>query len=168
MFFYHFSYLKFWLTATNQHGVHSPFIYRFVTQCLYNKSRFKTDRSTNILLKTIAYYKLTKIQVLTSDDHIEQQLSTHINGASITDTSKELIYLDPLNKQTLQEYLIHNQEISNDTMVYIPCIYKNRDRHTFWKKIKELEKVTVSIDMFYGGLLFFRKEQAKEHFKIRI
>ena len=31
------SYLKFLLKSTNEHGVHSPFVYNFVTRCLYNK-----------------------------------------------------------------------------------------------------------------------------------
>lgn len=30
------AYLKFLTKATNQHGVHSPFVYAFVTQCLYD------------------------------------------------------------------------------------------------------------------------------------
>ncbi len=33
-------YLQFWLKSTNEHGVHSPFVFDFVTKCLYDKSVF--------------------------------------------------------------------------------------------------------------------------------
>ena len=34
------NYLKFILKSTNHHGVHSPFVYNLVTQCLYDKSNY--------------------------------------------------------------------------------------------------------------------------------
>jgi len=36
-----------------------------------------------------------------------------------------------------------------------------------WEIIKTHPKVTVTIDTFQWGLVFFRKEQPKEHFVIR-
>ncbi|HUH46963.1 MAG TPA: hypothetical protein VLZ54_07420 [Arenibacter sp.] len=116
----------------------------------------------------MAYFKLGEVQLITDDIQAEQQILARTNGASMVNTSQKLIYLDRLNEMTIRKYLISNKEIGNDTMVYIPNIYKSRDRQVAWRKIKELEKVTVSVDMFYGGLIFFRREQAKEHFKIRI
>lgn len=165
---YPFSHLKFWLTATDEHGVHSPFIYGYVTQGLYKAPNFRADIPTNILLKTMVYFKLREIQLVSADDQIARQIKTHINGASLLETSQKLIFLDRLDDETLNKYLVNNKEIINDTMVYIPNIHMTGDRSTLWKKIKEMEKVRVSVDMFYGGLIFFRREQAKEHFKIRI
>ena len=37
-----------------------------------------------------------------------------------------------------------------------------------WHIIKQHPKVTVTIDIFHLGIVFFRKEQAKEHFTIRL
>jgi len=37
-----------------------------------------------------------------------------------------------------------------------------------WEAIKKHPKVTVTIDTFSFGIVFFRQEQAKEHFKIRV
>ena len=34
------SYLNFLLHSTNQHGVHSPFVYDLVTQCFYDKKHY--------------------------------------------------------------------------------------------------------------------------------
>ncbi|MFH0865556.1 MAG: class I SAM-dependent methyltransferase [Bacteroidota bacterium] len=36
-----------------------------------------------------------------------------------------------------------------------------------WKKIKSHERVTVTIDMFFMGLVFFRNELSKENFVVR-
>ncbi|MBL7882976.1 MAG: class I SAM-dependent methyltransferase, partial [Bacteroidia bacterium] len=36
-----------------------------------------------------------------------------------------------------------------------------------WEEIKRHPKVTVTIDLFFIGLVFFRKEQAKQHFIIK-
>jgi len=37
-----------------------------------------------------------------------------------------------------------------------------------WEEIKKHPKVSVSIDTYFWGIVFFRKEQKKEHFTIRI
>jgi len=37
-----------------------------------------------------------------------------------------------------------------------------------WAIIINHPKVTVSIDTFYWGIVFFRKEQVKEHFTVRV
>ncbi len=39
--------------------------------------------------------------------------------------------------------------------------------HLAWQKIKNHPQVTVSIDLFFMGIVFFRTEQAKEHFTLR-
>jgi tRNA G46 methylase TrmB len=41
------AYIKFLFSATNQHGVHSPFIYNFVTKCLYNKEKYNAYSKLN-------------------------------------------------------------------------------------------------------------------------
>ncbi len=37
-----------------------------------------------------------------------------------------------------------------------------------WEIIKQNQNVTVTIDTFFWGIVFFRKEQVKQHFKIRL
>jgi hypothetical protein len=36
-----------------------------------------------------------------------------------------------------------------------------------WEKIKNHPKVNVTIDLYSMGVVFFRKEQEKEHFVLR-
>ena len=41
MLYSFFSYIKFLIRSTNQHGVHSPFVFNLTTKCFYNKTKFK-------------------------------------------------------------------------------------------------------------------------------
>lgn len=36
-----------------------------------------------------------------------------------------------------------------------------------WEEIKKNKQVSVTIDLFFIGIVFFRKEQAKQHFVIK-
>lgn len=46
-------------------------------------------------------------------------------------------------------------------------IYWSPEMTEAWEEIKKHNKVTVTLDLFYMGIVFFRKEQVKEHFRIR-
>jgi len=53
-------------------------------------------------------------------------------------------------------------------MVLIDAIYSNREKNKLWLELTQLPEITVSMDLFYCGVLFIRKEQEKENFTIRI
>lgn len=46
-------------------------------------------------------------------------------------------------------------------------IYWSKEMKAAWEEIKRHREVTVTIDLFFVGLVFFRKGQAKEHFILR-
>ena len=57
---------------------------------------------------------------------------------------------------------------ANDTSVFVfDDIYWSAEMKEAWEEIKSNAKVTVTIDLFYMGIVFFRKEQIKEHFVLR-
>jgi len=62
----------------------------------------------------------------------------------------------------------YEKKLHNDSMIFIANIHRKSASSARWKKLTTSTQVTVSIDLFYCGILFIRKEQAKEHFKIRI
>ena len=58
-------------------------------------------------------------------------------------------------------------EKANEKSVFIfDDIYWSPEMTEAWEEIKKHEQVTVSLDLFYMGIVFFRKEQVKEHFII--
>lgn len=46
-------------------------------------------------------------------------------------------------------------------------IYWSPEMKEAWEEIKKHKEVTVTVDLFYLGIVFFRKEQVKQHFVIR-
>ncbi|WP_344788024.1 class I SAM-dependent methyltransferase [Postechiella marina] len=55
----------------------------------------------------------------------------------------------------------------NDSVFIFDDIYWSKNMTEAWNTIKQHPQVTVTIDTFYWGFVFFRKEQNKEHFVIR-
>lgn len=59
-------------------------------------------------------------------------------------------------------------EKSNEKSVFVfDDIYWSPEMKEAWEEIKKAEKVTVTLDLFYMGIVFFRKEQVKQNFIIR-
>ena len=80
----------------------------------------------------------------------------------------DIIYLKSAQPGLLSYYSPENEVIHNNTMILVDNIHKNRNATVFWKGLIKLKHMTVTIDMFHCGVVFIRKEQVKEHFKIRI
>jgi hypothetical protein len=155
------SYIKFILKSSNQHGVHSPFIYDLITQGLYKKGNKTTvlnnyaelkklsTKEQKVLSNIINYYKINKIYF--DFKSLENNLNNEF----------KLLYIKELNQSTF---------LKNDSnyFVVINKIHKNKNVGSIWRKLIRNKKATVTIDLFYFGLVFFRKEQVKEHFIIRV
>lgn len=58
--------------------------------------------------------------------------------------------------------------VHNGSVIIFDDIYWSKGMTEAWQEIIANEKVTVSIDTFQWGIVFFRKEQRKEHFVIRV
>jgi len=82
----------------------------------------------------------------------------------------DLIYVDGNHhkESTLQYFKILLERINNNSVIIFDDIYWSSEMTAAWQEICQHPKVTVSIDTFYWGFVFFRKEQEKEHFTIRL
>ncbi|WP_366140195.1 class I SAM-dependent methyltransferase [uncultured Polaribacter sp.] len=250
--------MQFLTKATNQHGVHSPFIYNLVTLCFYqkinkndwlqfkdikqsllkNKSKIQvtdfgsgskvfknnyrtiskiakiagiSNKKAKLLIKLTQYfqpnnsleigtslglgtcamqlgYKKGKITTLegcqeTSKIAQENFLKNKFNTIKIINGNfKETLLKATKNNQfdciyfdgnhtkeaTLKYFETCLSTIHNNSFFIFDDIYWNKEMCEAWKIIKNHTKVSVTVDVFYFGLVFFRKEQAKEHFKIRV
>ncbi len=60
------------------------------------------------------------------------------------------------------------EKVHNNSVIIFDDIYWSKDMTAAWQQIIANENVTVSIDTFQWGLVFFRNEQPKQHFIIRI
>lgn len=252
------SYLHFFKKSTNEHGVHSPFVYKLVTECFYDKTQSKQyqilDNYRNDLLKndnTIliqdfgagsknlssnqrkvasiaknaaiskkrAQLLLRLVKYLNPKNILEIGTSLGIGASALSlgnkntniitlegcpetakvaqhqfekynldnihlklgefsktlpkallDKKYDLIYFDGNHqKQPTIEYFEQCLEhIHNDSVCIFDDIYWSKGMQEAWNHITKHPKVTVSIDTFRWGFVFFRKEQPKQHFTIRL
>ena len=79
-----------------------------------------------------------------------------------------LIDGDHNGERTVEYFNALLDKVHNDSLIIFDDIYWSKDMTMAWQKIIANKKVTVSIDTFQWGMVFFRKEQPKQHFLIRI
>lgn len=245
-------YIKYLLKSTNQHGVHSPFVYNLVTLCFYDKIRYddyksilnykksllknhseikitdlgagsritKTNKrriseiakhSGTTIKRAKLLYRLTKYfspntilelgtslgiatqamglghpnAVITTIEgcpnisaFTQQQLNrpNHITGnfddeiKQLTANTYDFVFFDGNHQKapTLNYFETLIQTAHNDSVFIFDDIHWSKDMTEAWETIKKHPKVTVTIDTFFWGFVFFRKEQVKEDFVIRI
>ncbi|MDT7832162.1 class I SAM-dependent methyltransferase [Flavobacteriaceae bacterium S356] len=251
-------YLLFFFRSTNQHGIHSPFIYDFVTKCLYSKKKFsewssflanrqqllsnnqqievqdfgagstifKTNlrkvsdiakiagiskKKGKLLVKIVSYFSSKDmLEIGTSVGISTVALSLGNNEGSITTlegcpntasiaksqfnqlrlkniklivapfdislkkvtTNKtlDLIYFDGnhTKEATLRYFETCLKTVHNKSVFIFDDINWSKEMRASWEEIKQHDDVTVTVDTFFWGIAFFRKEQAKEHFIVRV
>jgi predicted O-methyltransferase YrrM len=81
----------------------------------------------------------------------------------------DFIYFDGNHskKATLDYFELLLPTITNETLWIFDDIHWSADMEEAWQIIRKHPKVSVSIDTFQWGLVFFRYEQPKQHFIIR-
>jgi len=82
----------------------------------------------------------------------------------------DFIYFDGnhTKEATLKYFKLIASSVKNDSVLVVDDIHWSKGMEEAWNDIKDHSKVTVTMDMYYWGIVFFRKEQQKEHFTIRI
>ncbi len=86
------------------------------------------------------------------------------------DATFDFIYLDGGHTKdfTLATFKQLLPLVHNDSIIVFDDIYWSSQMHEAWLEICEHPKVTVSIDSFHWGWVFFRQEQPKQHFVLRM
>ena len=118
-----------------------------------------------MLLKSILFFSVKSIKIISKDAQIENLIQKEFGLKASQEGPFDLIYQHSSSVDVLS---LHREDIHNDSLILIENIHENEKTGGLWKTLKQNEMITVSIDMFYCGLLCIREEQGKEHFKIRI
>lgn len=252
------AYYKFLWKSSNQHGVHSPFVYGLVTRCFYDKrspssydliSRYRktllkkdqtievtdfgagsrvfkspkrkisdiaktagiTPKRARLLNRLVRYLNIgsalelgtslglgsvalaagnqVRVTTLEGCPNTAKAAQEEFKAAgfgniisevgdfgelfkdpAILESSYDLIYFDGNHqKQPTLEYFHQLLPLAHNNTVFIfDDIHWSGEMTEAWEEIKAHPSVKVSIDTFFWGFVFFRKEQEKEHFRIRI
>nr|WP_297783384.1 hypothetical protein [uncultured Allomuricauda sp.] len=166
MWFRFISYVRFLGKSTNQHGVHSPFVFKYVTQCLYTKKKLHRNKSINVLLKTINYFGFEKVNIKNNEE-VKELVRQTFPKVRFDENPLDLLFVDEMD-MTIFQKIYSDGKLHNDSLVLIDSIHDNEKNLEQWNRLIALPEITVSIDMFHCGLISIRREQVKEHFTIRI
>ena len=100
---------------------------------------------------------------------IVTEFSSFLGDIQLQTINFKLIYFDGNHskKATLDYFDLLLPTITNETVWIFDDIHWSPEMKNAWEIIKTHPKVTVTIDTFQWGLVFFRREQPKEHFVIR-
>lgn len=253
------AYIRFLWNSTNQHGVHSPFVFNLVTKCFYDKTKYPeyktlkeyrklllenkntieitdfgagsrvfksntrpiskiaqtagiTSKRAELLFRIVKYFQPSTIleigtslglatsalslgnnigKIITLEgcpntlsqcqsqlqkfnlnnvETVNSEFSSYLKTVSHHPSPINLIYFDGNHskKATLDYFELLLPTITNETFWVFDDIHWSPDMEEAWEIIKNHPKVTVTIDTFQWGLVFFRYEQEKEHFTIRM
>jgi len=251
------AYLKFLWHSKNQHGIHSPFVYKLITKCFYNKKHFEayelwdeahkgaleseivlnvkdfgagskifksnlrpvskiakhvsiSKKRAKLMIRLVDYLGVEKALELgtsigfgsisiagsgqvnlktieacsATSDYAKNQFEklkltqiTSINLSFAESLAKlgseekfDLIFIDGHHdgKATLEYFESLLKYKHNDTLFIFDDIHWSPSMEMSWKHIKTHPQVQVTIDTFQWGFVFFRKEQVKQDFIIRV
>lgn len=82
----------------------------------------------------------------------------------------DLVFLDANHRYqpTLDYYEALLPYTSENSVMIFDDIYWSPDMKKAWDNIRKREEVTISVDLFHFGIIFFRKNAPKQHFNLRI
>ena len=101
-------------------------------------------------------------------EFVKTEFSSYFKTHHPSPITHHLIYFDGNHskKATLDYFEALLPTISNDSIWIFDDIHWSADMEEAWEIIKKHSKVSVTIDTFQWGIVFFRAEQEKEHFII--
>jgi predicted O-methyltransferase YrrM len=81
----------------------------------------------------------------------------------------DFVYVDGNHRKdaTLNYFKWCLPKVHEGSLLIFDDIYWSKGMKEAWEEIKQHPQVTVTIDLFWIGLVYFKKGQAKEHFKIK-
>lgn len=253
-----YHYIIYRLKSTNEHGVHSPFVFELLTNVVYNTSDYyvyrkiealreelllsnqliqtedlgagsqfqknnfkkikdiaknaaKSEKYAQLLFRLVNHFQPScvlelgtslgistaylasansKIKIISIEgcpetakvasqnfkklelENIEQVVGNFNNVLSAIVSKQDKIDFvlfdgNHRKKATLDYFHTCLEKMNENSVFVFDDINWSDEMREAWKEIKDHRQVTVTIDLFFLGIVFFRKEQVKQHFMIK-
>jgi len=181
--YYYLSFIKHYLSATLIDVLHSPFVFSLYNQCIKKKSlqqlpenitssslSYFKKRADEVLLKYVLQYNPQKIYLSGHAIQGDFADALHDMGIPFEKTMPfhacDMIYFERVpDVAKIESCLSH---LHNDSVIVIRNMYDSKKHTTTWNDIKAMPEITVTIDLFFAGMIFIRREQRKQDFKLRL
>lgn len=84
--------------------------------------------------------------------------------------SLDFVYVDGNHRKeaTLNYFNWFLPKVTEDSLLIFDDIYWSKGMKEAWEEIKNHPEVSITIDLFWIGLVYFKKGQAKQHFKLKL
>ena len=167
-----YKYFNYYFNASNGkgHGVHSPFVFNFISSILNNKELKQEANYSNkyraLLIRMVAYYMPATVMELEAIPSSKVKVLEEIANAD----SIGLLYIKHIaNAEDLTNYFNTTlKKINNQSILIFEGIHDSKEMEASWETIKMHKEVKLTIDLYKLGIVFFRQEQLeKENFIIR-
>lgn len=179
--------IRFLYNSENAHGLHSPFVFDFYNSVKkqaksldVEKYKGFTKRQSRIFYAVISYLKAESVLIVKDESSSISNLfyfslnKDKISTAnSLSELSNEfnkfdIIYI-PKSLLISEKDLLANLQghVYNHSAVIIPHIHASKNSINQWKCLIKKNSFSVSLDLFFIGVLFFRKESTKQDFQLR-
>jgi len=81
----------------------------------------------------------------------------------------DFVYFDGNHQKeaTLNYFNQYLEKAHNDTIFYFDDIHWSEGMEEAWNEIKQNKNITLTIDLFFSGIVFFKKELSKQDFVVR-
>ncbi|MEN9918671.1 MAG: hypothetical protein RL662_1107 [Bacteroidota bacterium] len=202
------------------HGIHSPFVFNFVTKVIEEKTsyyayvdisnyleqcaiaNYAETKTNRLAFKVVNYFQVKHIlelgagvgfttlylTVASSDTKCwaveldpekrakasqmyqdwERDVTLFSDPFPKVDTTLDCIYINLKNYQPdlslLTVYLL--SLVEQESFIVIEGIRLNKANILFWKNLIKHDDVTVSLDLYHHGILFFDKKYFKRNYKL--
>jgi len=125
---------------------------------------------TSALAKeNFAKYNAKNIELVTGnfDDKLLEVLNRNVKPQT-SNVKLDFVFFDGNHRKipTLNYFNLCLNYSHNDSVFVFDDINWSDEMAEAWDEIKKHPSVTVSVDLFFLGIVFFRKEQVRQHFLI--
>lgn len=158
---------KFWWKAQNRHGVHSPFIYRFLDEALYRKDLKHLPAQRRLLQAATGYLKVEKAGAAVPEAGLALWLREQCPQISWQEPPVDL-YIFEAPEPGLPAMLEDAGQWDPHMAIFVGNLRRDPRGYAIWETATRHPAVRVILETYPAGLLFFRTGQARQHFRIRI
>lgn len=162
-----FDRLRFWLKARNRHGIHSPFVYRFLDTSLYRKDLRSLPPQKRLLIAAVDHFGIRSAHSEEPQGGLTTWLKNERPGILWGAPPYDLLLCES-PCQALAFTPGDTDLLHNDSVVFLGNLRKDAGTQDNWKEMTRKPQFPVILETYGAGLLFARKQQAPQHFRIRI